>query len=256
VSGFMALTHKELQEAVRTYRLLVVSAVFLVSGLSGPLLTYYLPDIIRSGTNNQNIHITVGKQTALDAITSYVGSATQLPMLVVILVAMGAIADERRSGVAFLILYRPISRAAYLLAKATVAGVVVLTGVALGAAAAFYYTALLFTGAELGPFVLVNVGMLVIGLDVLALTLLCSALLKNNVAAGGAALVLYVLYTTLPPFWHSLAERLPTAISAHTQDLMSGTWTASDLVQPVLGGLVVAAVALLGAYWSLQTQEV
>jgi ABC-2 type transport system permease protein len=256
VSGFGTLTRKELQEAIRTYRLLVVSAVFLVSGLSGPLLTYYLPDIIRSGTNNQNIHITVGKQTALDAITSYVGSATQLPMLVVILVAMGAIADERRGGIASLILYRPVSRAAYLLSKATVAGGVVLVGVALGAAAAFYYTALLFTGAQLGPFVLINLGVLVIGLDVLALTLLCSTLLKNNVAAGGAALVLYVIYSSVPPFWQSLADRLPTAIPAHTRDLMTGAWTVSNLAQPVLGGLVVVAAALFGAYWLLQSQEV
>jgi ABC-2 type transport system permease protein len=256
MNGYATLTRKELHEAVRTYRLLVVSAVFLINGLSGPLLTYYLPDILRSSTSNQHIQIVVGKQTAMDAITSYVGSATQLPMLAVILVAMGVIADERRGGIASLILYRPISRAAYLLSKATAGGGLVLAGVTLGAAGAFYYTALLFPGARLGPFVLINVGLLLIALDVLALTLLCSALLRSSVAAGGAAFVVYVVYSTAPRFWQPLADSLPTVIPSHATDLVAGTWTAANLTRPVLGGVVVAAAALFGAYWALQRQEV
>lgn len=256
MNGFSVLTWKELREAVRTYRGLIVTVVFLINGLSGPLLTYYLPDIIRSSTNNQHLHIVVGKQTALDAMTSYVGSATQLPVLVVILVAMGRIADERRTGIASLILYRPVSRAAYLLSKATAEGGMVTLALTLGAAAAFYYTALLFSGARLVPFVLINVGVLLIALDVLALTLLCSALLRSSVGAGGAAFVLYVIYGTAPRFWQPLADSLPAAITGHATELVAGTWTASNLTRPALGGVVVAAAALLGAYWALQHEEV
>jgi ABC-2 type transport system permease protein len=255
MNGYPTLIRKELQEVVRTYRLLIVAVVFLIAGLSGPLLTYYLPDILRSSSRSQHIHIVVGKQTALDAITSYVGSVTQLPMLAVILVAMGIIADEGRSGVASLILYRPISRAAYLLAKATASGGIVLVGIALGAAAAYYYTVLLFSSVGLGQFVLINVGLLVIALDVLALTLLCSALLPSSVAAGGAAFIAYVIYGTLPQFWPALADSLPTMIPAHASELLSGTWTAADLTRPCLGGVVLAAAALAGAYWALERQE-
>ena len=256
MKGYPTLTRKELREAVRTYRLLVISAVFLISGLSGPLLTYYLPDIIRSSSRSQHLHIVVGKQTALDAIAQYVGSATQLPMLAVILVAMGLIADERRAGIASLILYRPVSRAAYLLAKATAGSGLVLVGVTLGAAGAFYYTALLFPGASLEAFVLINIGLLLVALDVLCLTLLCSALLRSSVAAGGAAFVAYVIYSSASPFWRPLADTLPTVIPSHATDLTAGTWTAADLTRPVLGGIAVAAAALFGAYCALQRQEV
>jgi ABC-2 type transport system permease protein len=256
MNGYATLTRKELLEVFRTYRLLIVSAVFLIAGLSGPLLTYYLPDILKSSSRSQHIHIVVGKQTALDAIMSYVGSVTQLPMLAVILVAMGVIADERRSGIASLILYRPISRAAYLLSKATAEGGVVLVGLALGAAAAYYYTVLLFSDVGLGPFVLINVGLLLIALDVLALTLLCSALLPSSVAAGGAAFVAYILYGTVPKFWPALNDSLPNVIPAHTSDLLSGSWTAANLTRPVLGGFVFAAAALAGAFWALDRQEI
>lgn len=254
--GYRTLTGKETLESLKTYRALIAAAVFLISGMSGPLLTYYLPTIIKSSSSSAHIRVIVLKQTAIDAVISYLGSASQLPMLVIILLAMGAIADERARGIAALVLYRPVSRAAYLLSKLTGYGLTVLTALVLGAAAAYYYTALLFPGSKAGPFLLINLGLAAIALDVLALTLLCSAALPNGITAGGASFVLYLLFGNLPRLWDPLAGSLPTAVIAHAEDLWTGAWTASDVTRPLAGGLVLAVVALAAAYAVLSRREV
>ena len=46
MSGFGVLLKKELKEQLRTYRLLIVAAVFLLFGLGTPLLIKYTPQLI------------------------------------------------------------------------------------------------------------------------------------------------------------------------------------------------------------------
>jgi ABC-2 type transport system permease protein len=241
VSGYLTLTRKELRESLAAYRLLIAAAVFLIAGISGPLLTHYLPNILSSSTSG-NIKIIVGKQTVVDAVNSYLSNMAQLPMVAAILLTMGAVAEERVHGVGAMVLSRPIARAAYLLAKLTGYGLVLLGGLALGACAAFYYIDLLFDGARLGPYLAINLGLAVTLLDVVTITLLCSTIMPSGVAAWGLAFVSFIALLTLPALWSPLGDSLPMSITGHAQALLSGTWGAGDLVGPVLGGLLLAVV--------------
>jgi len=214
-----------------------------------------LPDLLRHSTTG-NLTIIVGKQTVVDAVDAYLSNMAQLPMLAVILLAMGAVAEERARGVGAMVLSRPISRGAYLLAKLTGHGLVLLGGLALGACAAFYYIALLFSGARLGPYLAINLGLAFTLLDVLAITLLCGTLLPSGVAAGGLAFVLFIALSTLPALWSPLEDSLPMSITGHAHALLSGAWGAGNLVGPLLGGLLLAAVCTGAACLALARREV
>ena len=48
MTGYRELLEKEMVEAWRTYRLGVVAALFLVLGITAPVLTRFLPDIIKA----------------------------------------------------------------------------------------------------------------------------------------------------------------------------------------------------------------
>jgi ABC-2 type transport system permease protein len=255
VNGYLTLTRKELRESLAAYRMLIAAAVFLIAGISGPLLTHMLPDLLR-GTTSSNLTIIVGKQTVVDAVNAYLSNMAQLPMVAAILLAMGAVAEERAHGGGAMILSRPIARGAYLLAKFTGYGLVVLGGLAMGAIAAFYYIALLFAGAQAGPFLAINLGLAATLLDVVAITLLCSTLLRSGVAAGGLAFVLFIALSTLPGLWSPLGAFLPTSITGHAQALLSGTWGARDLVQPLVGGLLLLLLCISSACLVLSWQDV
>jgi ABC-2 type transport system permease protein len=197
----------------------------------------------------------VGKQTVVDAVDSYLSNMAQLPMLAAILLTMGAVAEERAHGVGAMVLSRPIARGAYLLAKLTAYGLVLLGGLALGAIAAFYYIALLFDGARLGPYLAINLGLGASLLDVEAITLLCSTLLRSGVAAGGLAFVLFIALSNLPALWSPLDESLPGSITGHAHALLAGSWGAGNLVRPLAGGLALATLCIGGAYLALRKQE-
>lgn len=255
MNGYLTLIRKELRESLATYRVLIAAAVFLIAGISGPLLTHMLPDLLRHSTTG-NIKIIVGKQTVVDAVDAYLSNMAQLPMLAAILLTMGAVAEERARGVGAMVLSRPIARGAYLLAKLTGYSLVLLGGLALGAGAAFYYIALLFDGARAGPYLAINLGLAFILLDVEAITLLCSTLLPSGMAAGGLAFVLFIALSTLPALWSPLGDSLPMSITGHAHALLSGAWGAADLGRPLAGGAVLATLCVGGAYLALRKQEV
>jgi ABC-2 type transport system permease protein len=255
MSGYIPLTKKELRENFKTGKLLIACVVFVLTGSGGVILTHYLPDLVRSQAST-GVQIIVPKQTVVDAVDSYLKNVSQIPMLAVILLAMSAVAEERAQGVGAMILSRPVSRAAYLLAKLTGHGLTLLAALAIGAAAAFYYIVLLFDGASLGSYLLVNVGLAATVLDVLAITLLCSTLLPSGVAAGGLAFVLYLLISLLPGLWSPLGDSLPSSITGHAHALLAGAWSAGDLVRPLAGGVLLAALCLGGACLALLRQDI
>jgi ABC-2 type transport system permease protein len=255
MNGYGTLLIKELRESLATYRALIAAAVFLLSGIGGPLLTHLLPELVRNSTSS-GITIIVGKQTAVNAIDSYLSNMAQLPMLATILLAMGTVADERARGVSALLLYRPVARAAYILAKLTAHGLILLGSLALGALAALYYTVLLFGSVPLGGYLAINLGIAVLLLDVLSITVLCSTLLPSGVAAGGLAFVLYIILSSVPPLFSWLDASLPSTIVGHAHALLSGTWGAGQVARPLLGGLILAAVCAGASCLALAHREV
>jgi ABC-type transport system involved in multi-copper enzyme maturation permease subunit len=244
MSGFRTLAGKELRESVVTGRWLIAPAVFMLSGLGAIVLTYYLPDLVRTQAGS-GIAITIPRQTAADGVVAYAKDMDQLPALALILLSMGGIAEERARGVAALILSRPGSASAYVLAKFTAQGLVVLLSLSAAALGSFGYMALLFRSAPVGPFLLINLGLLVMLLDVVGLTLLASAALGSGVAAGGVALVAYIALSSLPGFWAPLNNSLPTGVTGRATVLAAGSWGGAAAVQPLLGGLALALVCFL-----------
>src|SRR5690242_21648586 len=82
----MTVWQLERARLLRTRRALTLAATFLLLGLGSPVLTYYLPDIVKSGGGG-NVQIIVPPQTALDGMVSYTGNLDSLATLIVIVVA-------------------------------------------------------------------------------------------------------------------------------------------------------------------------
>jgi ABC-2 type transport system permease protein len=253
LNGYAPLAWKEIREGAATGRLVIAVAVFALAGFGAVALTYYLPDLVRSQAGS-GITISVPPQTAADAVAAYVKDVAQIPALAVILLAMGSVADERAQGVADTILSRPVSRLAYLLAKVTGHGLCILAALIVGAPASLTYVDLLFRPIEVGPFAVVNAGLAVLLLDILAIAVMTSSLFRSGVVAGGAAFLGYLLLTVMPGFWSPLEESLPTAVTSHARGLMAGSWGGLALWPAIGGGVGLAllclAVAMVGiARW-------
>ena len=139
MSGLATLLRKELLEQWRTARLPVVATVFLLVGLSSPLLARFTPEILNAVGGDQ-FQIILPTPTAADAYDQLAKNLGQFGALIAILLAMGSVATEKERGTAALILTKPASRAAFLIAKIVAIATTLGVSTAIAAAGAWFYT--------------------------------------------------------------------------------------------------------------------
>jgi len=187
MTGFGVLLKKELREHLKTYKLLIVVAVFLFFGLGTPLMFHYLPSLMET---TGEMKITVPDFTATDVVNEYFGTITQIGLLVVLLVAMGSVARERERGTAMMTLSKPVGHGAFVVSKLAALSIIFGLGIVLGAIACYFYTGILFGELDASSFLIANLLIGLFFLVCIAVTLMCSTLFRSQLAAGGLALVM------------------------------------------------------------------
>lgn len=252
---FWALCKKELLEQWRTYRILIALAVFLLLGISGPIITSLTPDLLSN--LGQGITIILPPQTAIDALNSSLKNMLQLAPLAFILLASGCVADERSRGTAAIILTRPVPRPLFVLAKFCAYELTLVLSVALAAAGSYYYTAQFFSALPPGAFALLQLALLLLLSISLAGTVLASACLRNAIAAGGLALIGTLVLLLLPNVNTGFTQFLPSALlrADHLARLLAGSAAPIDILKPLLGGIGLTAALTAGACLLFQRQE-
>jgi ABC-2 type transport system permease protein len=186
MTGFFPLLKKEMTEQWRTYRLLIIASVFLLFGITTPLMLKYLPEILK--LSGETIQLEIPPPTAAQSLAEYAGSIGQIGVLVVVLVAMGTIATEIQRGTAVITLSKPVSYTAFVNAKFVAVSFSFLLSLVVASVVSFAYTVWLIGNASVAAFTGMNLLIGVFLLFSLSVTLLFSSLFKSSVAAGGCAL--------------------------------------------------------------------
>ncbi len=249
---FMVSLRKEMLEQWRSRRLLVVTVVFVLFGLTSPLLAKMMPEFFRMLPQGEQIARLMPPPSLTDAVGQYVKNLFQFGVLLAILLAMGAVSQEKERGTAALILVKPMTRGAFFLGKFAAIAVSFLVAIALAALGAYYYTVLLFEAPPLGGWLALNLMLLLVCLVYVAITLCFSAVARSQVAAaagGFGAMLVLSLAGSLP----AIGSRLPHELINWGSRLALGGATAAwaALIATII--LIVAPLAL--GWFSLSRQE-
>jgi ABC-2 type transport system permease protein len=252
--NFFIVLRKELTEQWRTKRLLIIGAVLVVFGLASPLLAKLTPDLLKAvpGLPPEMANL-IPTPTMTDAVAQYVKNMSQFGILLALLMTMGSVAQEKERGTAAMMLTHPISRLTFLLAKFTAIGITFAISLIVAALGCWYYTLLLFDALSWGPFLALNGLMLIVFLVYIAVTLLCSTLVRTQGAAAGlsfAALVLVAGIGSLP----RINEYFPGRLFGWGQALILGgevdaAWSAFWI------SIGLIAAALFAAWLIFRKQE-
>jgi len=225
----------------RTRRLIALAATFLLLGLGVPILTYYLPELVKNGSNG--LQITVPKQTPTDAVSGFAGNVAQLGTLVVVAVAAASLSIDARPGLAAFYRTRLHRPALLVLPRYVIVTAASVVALALGTLGAWYETAVL-----LGS---VPPGSLMAGLALEALWLcfvtsvvaLLTSAIRGVLGVVGASIAL-LLALNLPGSLSAVSSWLPIRLAASEADFLqhpAGTiWHAAV----VSGVATVAALSL------------
>jgi len=192
--------------------------------------------------------------TAVQAMAEYVSTMMQFGVLIAVLIAMGAVAKERESGTATLVLSKPVSYAAFVTAKFTALSFTTLIAVVLGGLACWGYTYLLFDGAPGMAFFYQNVLLLLYLLLAISLTLLFSSLFKSQLAAGALGLVATISLTILSSLpW--VGKYMPGELISWGNHLLAGE-PGGEAWGAVLVTIVIIILSLYLAWTGLKKKEI
>jgi ABC-2 type transport system permease protein len=223
MKGFIPLLRKEIQEQLKLYRLVIVGGIFVFFGISDPIMLKYLPEILKMAGSGQMV-IQLPTTTAAQSLAEYAGNIGQIGALIAVLVAMGCIANELKSGTAVMTLSKPVSRSAFVTAKLLAMSMTFLVSMILGSLFCFGYTVWLIHGSVVMPFIGLN---LLLGLFLvfcLAVTLFFSSMYKSGLAAGGLAIgvvIVQAIISSIP----IIGNFMPGKLLSWGTDLLTGTGT-------------------------------
>ncbi len=146
----MSLLKLDLLRLRRTWRGPGILAAFLLFGIIGPLTARYQKDITAHFGSSNGIQIIVPPPKPVDGIAQYMGNATQIGLLLAVVLAIGALNFDSQADVAIFLRTRVSVRRLVLLRYTVYAVGAALTFI-LGALLAWYESAILIDSLPVLP---------------------------------------------------------------------------------------------------------
>jgi len=254
MSGFETFVRKEAREILRTWRIWVLPGILLFFALSGPITAKFTPEILTSvaGMSQALIEKLVPVPTYLDAYGQWAKNLTQVALFALIIIYGGLVSSERKSGTAILVLTKPVSRSAFIWAKAVVHGAFLTACVAAGSLITWAMTALVFGTAPGGPLLTSAVCWLVFALLFLALMTLLSVVLPSQAGAAGVGIGVFALMAILG-LYKPLVLYTPVGLSVAPATLAAGN--PFPVMWPLVSSLVLMVALVATAAWAFRRQE-
>ena len=238
MNGFTVFARKEAHEILRTWRVWVLPGILLFFAVTGPVVTKFTPEIVGAVAGNQLGGFTLPTPTYFDSYASWIKNLSQIALFALIIIYGSIVSAETKSGTAVLVLTKPVSRTAFVIAKAAVHSVFLAVLVVVGTLLTWGLTAAVFgkaPGSALWSSALV---WLVFGVLFIALMTLLSVLIGSAAGAAGAGLGAYAL-VSIAAIWKPLGTYSPAALATMPSSLAAGKDVA--VLWPVLTSLLVAA---------------
>ena len=242
----------ELLRLWRTRRLIVLAATFLALGLGLPVLTYYLPQLVKHAANG--ITIIAPKQTPADAIQGFASNTGQLGTLVVVIIAAASFSIDAHPILAAFYRTRLRRPSQLLLPRYLTVAIAATVMLALGTLAAWYETVVLLGSV---PVLKLLAGFAHEALWIWFATSLVAAfssLLRNPAAIAGAAIATLLAIALLGDI-AALSSWLPTRLAQGVSALVAPN-KADDIWRPVLIATATSIALMTGAIRRLGTREI
>jgi ABC-2 type transport system permease protein len=237
----MSLWRLEWLRLTRTRRWLALGGVFLFFGLLGPLTARYMDVLI--GRLAAGIEVRLPPPTPADGIIQYTSNASQLGLLVVIILAVSALAVDARPEQAVFYRTRVPHARHLLLPRFVVSSAASCAAFVLGAAAAWYQSVVLLGDLPVGGMLAgIAYGCLYVTFAV-AVVAAATATLRGliaPIAVTAAALLALPALGLIEAVrgWlpHALLSSLPAlAAGAAPADYLRAAATAAALTLALLG---------------------
>jgi len=240
--AYTIFTKKELFESLRTYRFVILLAVFAIIGIMNPMLALMLPSILGGIDLGGGVTMNIPDPTAMDSWTQFFSNVSQIGMWSLVIIFCGLMANEFSRGTLVNLLAKGLSRSAVIFSKFTAAALTWTLAYLLCLGITMAYTAYFWELAlPLGEAILAFLGPWLFGLLLITLLILGGTLFGTfygSLAITIGAMILSALINLLGP---NVVLYNPMSLSSSTFALLEGTQVPADFI-PVL---IIAVLTML-----------
>lgn len=247
----MSLWKLEWLRMVRTKRWLAIFVVFVFFGIIGPLTARYMGEIVEQFGGG--IEVSFPEPTPADGIMQYSGNVAQLGLLVLIMIAAGALTIESRYEMAVFLRTRVRSPYRLLLPRYTVVAGTGVGAFIAGTLLAWYETAILIGAPDVTSMFLGMLFFSVYLLFAIALVAFAGSALKNvlpTVIVTLVVLLLMPLIGLLP----NVGDWLPSHLVGSLDGLVRGA-AAGDFARAAMVTSAGTLALLYGTMRMLERRE-
>ncbi len=232
MTGYLAFLKKELFEYTKTYKLFVMLMVFAVFGITNPLIAKLMPEILGSLITD-GITITLPEPTAYDAWTQFFKNATQMGLLVMVILFSNVLSSELSKGTLINLLTKGLSRTAVILSKYTCMALVWTTSIALCFGLTYGYTVYLFPKEETYDLLFSVFCLWLFGMFLLAALLFSATLTGTSYGClliTGAVVVICMIMNIIP----AVQRYNPISLVTDNMGLVMNSIEASSLYSTIV----------------------
>lgn len=242
---WITLFQKETLESWRNYKWIWVPLAIVALMIVDPIVNYYLPEILdRVGGLPEGAVFEIPLPTAEEAIMMSLGQLGSLGILLIVLIGMGTITEERKSGVAELILTKPVNYMNYVTAKWASYLLLILSSFALGLVMTWYYVNILYERISfltiLQVFLFYSLSLILLVTVVIFFNTLC----KSQGIVAFLSLFLVILTSSITTIFSHKLGWSPTAMTGEIHKLLiTGEFSKELIASSIL--TVLLSIVLL-----------
>ncbi|WP_053366404.1 ABC transporter permease [Bacillus sp. FJAT-27245] len=256
MSQFLTLLQKEILEMWRNFKWVWVPIVFIILGVQEPLSIYYMPQLIDSlGGLPEGAVIEIPTPAPAEVLAGGIGQYNMMGFIIIILLSMSLVAGEVKSGIAAMILVKPVKHGYYIAAKWVGAVLLVWASFFIGYLVTWYYTGLLFDwvpfDAFIGSFFIEGLWLTFI----LTITLFFSAVFNVPGAAGFAAAAVGIILSLVSNSLAHILEWSPGLLPAYASTYLIEDSLKRDGIMAIVLTAVILAILLFLAMRIFKNKE-
>lgn len=242
--GLNAFLKKEFCEMIRTYKVLILGAVFFLLGVIGPLTAKYMPEIMEQFLP-EGMVLALETPRAIDSWMQFFKNVPQMGIVIVVIIFSGIMASEWSKGTLVLVLTKGLARKKVILAKFVTATVMWSAAYWFSFGISYGYTR--FFWDERTPHLGAAVAFVwLFGVMLIGVTLLGGVLFRGSynvlLFVGFLVVVLFVLN-----MFPVIQKYNPMMLVSSNVELLEGTKRLRDFAAPAVITVTALILAVLGS---------
>ncbi|WP_096155828.1 MULTISPECIES: ABC transporter permease [Bacillus] len=221
MKNMLVLLRKEMVESVKNGKWIWLPIVFVIIGITQPISSYYMPQIIEmAGNLPEGAKIELPIPTGEEVLAGTLGQYGTIGTLLFVLATMGVISNERQNGSLTLVMVRPVSPAQYILSKWIGQLILTLVSLFLSYGLTWYYTNLLFNQVSMSAFFSSFLMYSLWIVFIVSLTILLGTVLPNNGGIAGASISILAALSLLTSLLTKFMEWSPATLRNQATNIL------------------------------------